>query len=213
MKPSTENILRWIAIVGCGGFGVWQLFDAIYDVLPWNGNWLGTLFVLTVQSLIAGPFLAVAYFCLRRQYRKLYLILGVVGAFALFVGLSVLPDQLGVERLFHDNRAQPGFGLVVMSIVVLCLFGPIFPAAWFYRFCHRLAYRATGGENGNARPPKTRATRWLVWLGLICVVILPVADSLFTFTRMLGDPTPTFSRDEVAGLFSRTAGMYAFGIS
>ncbi len=138
MNRYTKEILRWSAIVGFGGFGAWQLIDGRYGLMQWDGDWLGLLLRLTFNAIIAGPFLAVAYFCFRRQYRRLFLVLGVVGAFALFVSLVTLPEKLGIEKYFHDGMNadrmldQPWLGLIAMLYFLVSLFGPIVVAAWFY---------------------------------------------------------------------------------
>ena len=77
MKALAKEISRWGAIVASGGFGIWLLIDAGRDVMRWNWSRLGlTAFTLIPCLAVAAPFLAVAYICLRRQYRKLFLVLG-----------------------------------------------------------------------------------------------------------------------------------------
>lgn len=67
--------------------------------MRWNGSWLGLVFMLIVSLAIAAPFLAIAYTCLRRQYRKLSLVFGVIGCILIFAELSALPEQLGIFQV------------------------------------------------------------------------------------------------------------------
>ena len=133
-----------------------------------------------------APCLATAYFCLRREYRKLFLVLGVIGCIIIFFELFVLPERLGmfqfVDRL---DKNHPGFGFsfLTLPLVLLWFFGPIYATAWFYRCCYRLAYPATG------KRLKTRATRWLVWLGVLCLILPSMIALLVAFNRIQQSPT------------------------
>jgi hypothetical protein len=178
MKTLTKEILRWGVIAACGGYGVWQLVVAVRRCVGvrWNGDWYDGLafFVLILPLLRAAPFLAMAYLCLCRQYRKLFLVLGVVGAIIVFWEFMSLPEQLGLYQLMdhriHEDHALTFLGL---PLALLFLFGPAYAAAWFFRLCHRLAYPGTD------RRPKTRATGWLVWSGaaLLLTPVIMVAAS------------------------------------
>jgi hypothetical protein len=220
MKMCMENIVRWGAIVGCGGYGAWQLFDGRYGVMRWNGDWLGAFVLAIDHALIASPFLAVAYLCLCRQYRKLFLVVGVVGAIVLFGALMALPEWLGIEQYFRDNldsidkmRARPWLDFIAGPFFLLCLFGPIFAAAWFYRFCHRLAFRSPDdGGNGDKHAPKTQATRWLVWLGLLLVLLPPLVDLLVTFHSIAGSPTATVPPEPLNGWILMTVELCSLGV-
>ena len=168
MKSLAKEILRWVVIVASGGFGLWQVVEAGRGIMRWNGDWLDALVVLVFPLVAATPFLAVAYICLRRQYRKLFIVLGVIGSVAIYILLYTLPDWLGVHE-FIGNHIQKNHDLAFLAVplVFVLLFGPICLAAWFFRLCHRLAYPLPTW----ARTPKTRATRWLVWLGASLIVL------------------------------------------
>jgi hypothetical protein len=199
MKRYQGEIVRWAVIAVCGGYGTWELCYGRYGVLWWNGDWPSTLFLFGLHLLIAGPFLAVAYFCLRRQYRKLFLVLGVVGAVVLFGTLLMLPDRLGIGKYFHYNvatidqmHARPWLPFVALLYHLLSLFGPIVLAAWFYRLCHRWAYRRSDcGAEGRQPAPKTQATGWLVGLGLLCMLSPPMLGMIVSFNRIAASPTAT----------------------
>jgi hypothetical protein len=194
-KTFFKEILRLSVIAVSGGYGLWQLIDAGRRAvgMRWSGDWsdiLGFVVVL-MPLLVAAPFLAVSYICLRRQYRKLLIVLGVVGCFALFVELSALPEQLGMfqflDRHIHDNHEYAFLGL---PLGLLVLFGPIYAAAWFYRLCHRFAYPSKPRT-------RTRATRWLIWLGLLCMIAPPMIGMLVTFSKIMQSPDVAASSDSI----------------
>lgn len=194
-KSFVKEILRWLVIVTSGGYGVWQLLDASRRAIGmrWNGDWSDILgFIVPLMPLlVAAPFLAVSYICFRRQYRKLFIVLGVIGCIAVFAELSALPEQLGMfqfmDRHIHENHDYAFLGLPLAFLVV---FGPIYAAAWFYRLCQRLAYPD--------RPKtKTRATRWLIWLGLFCMIVPPMIGMLVTFNKMMQSPNAGVSSDSI----------------
>ncbi len=187
MKDNVNNfakeLLRWIAVVLAGGLGLWPLVDLGRVVLRGNHSWLGFIFVAVVSLLIASPFFAVAYFCLRRQYRKIFLVVGIVGSIFVFGGLMTLPRQLGLfEYLVRHERENPVYGLIGLPLALLALFGPAYAAGWFFQCCHNLAYP------GKIPAPKTEATRWLVCLGLICLVIPSLVAMFIGFNHMIRPP-------------------------
>jgi hypothetical protein len=163
MKPIVRALLRWVAIIATGGCGAWLLVDAVRcgRHLRLEGEWADVfaVFVPLFSVLRAAPCLATAYFCFRRQYRKIFLVVGIVGGLILFIELQALPEQLGwfqdMDRLIHRESGYGSFGL---PFALLMFFVPILAAAGFYRLCYWLAYPESRS--------KTRATRWLVWLGV-----------------------------------------------
>ncbi len=195
MKSFAKEALRWFVIVTSGGYGLWQLIDAGRRAIGmrWSGDGSDVFgfFVILMPLLVAAPCLAVAYSCLRRQYRRLFIVLGVIGCLAIFVGLSTLPEQLGMfqflDRQIHENHEYAFLGL---PFALLAVFGPIYVAAWFYRLCHRFAYPD--------RPrTKTRATRWLIWLGLFCMIVPPMMDLLVTFSKVTQSANVAVSLDSI----------------
>jgi NADH:ubiquinone oxidoreductase subunit 5 (subunit L)/multisubunit Na+/H+ antiporter MnhA subunit len=189
MKALAREILRWCVVAASGGYGAWQVVDVVWRVATrWKGGWFDALFVLLVPLLFAAPFLAVAYYCLRRQYRKLLLVLGAVGAVVLFGLLSMLPRQLGLfERMdacVRQNHAFAFFGLPLMLVVLL---GPIYAAAWFFRLCQRLAYCRTRSPEERATP-KTRPTHWLLCLGIV-LLMSPMIGMMFAFRAVVQSST------------------------
>ena len=218
MKTPAKEILRWCIIAASGGYGAWQLVYAGWRTATrWQGGWFDVFFFLLFPMLVAAPFLAIAYICLRRQYRNLFLVLGVVGAVALFGLLMALPDHLGIERYFHDNvhdidtmRAHPWLDFLAGPFFLLCLFGPIYAAAWFYRLCRYLAYRGSPGWEERIRV-KTRATRWLVWLGVSCMLLPATVGMIITFNRVVQSPNTPVSSELVASSLDWIIGFTTIG--
>ncbi len=190
IRTLAKEILRWGVIAATGGYGVWLLVGIGHGVVRWSGDWFFEAFSLIFSLLFVGPFLAVAYFCLRRQYRKLSLVLGVIGTIVIFGGLWALPERLDVFHFMERHtREHDALAVLGLPLCLLLLFGPAYAAAWFYRFCHRLAYPGTG------KRPKTRATRWLVWLGLLCMILLPMIHMLITLNSIMQTPKAPSTHD------------------
>ena len=184
IKTYSQEFLRWGSIVVFGGYGAWTFLTWGCSVVDgWNGNWLGVLISLICPGLIAIPCLIIAYICFRRQYRKLFLLLGVVGCFVIYFELLSLPGQLGLyEYLDHDmhnmgaGRRSEWLSFIALPALLVFLFVPIYLAAWFFRICNRLAYP----NILSSTKPKTCATHWLVSLG-VCLLVLPLLAMTLTF--------------------------------
>ncbi len=142
MQTRTKEILRWIAIVVFGGFGIWtSVCASCLVIMPTDSNLVGSLFALSFLVLFAAPFYAVAYTCLRRQYRELFNILGVVGAIVVF-GVLSLPNHWLLNEFFVQRIDQsPWFAFLGLPVSLLCLFAPFYGATWFFRFCRHLTQR------------------------------------------------------------------------
>ena len=156
MKANAKEILRWTAIAIFGGFGIWALVSGGYPVITHiKGDWLDALFALAFVALFATPFLVVAYVCLRRQYRELFTVLGVVGAIVVFGVLVALPHRLHILDFFvrhgEDLPWVAGLGLPVSLIFLVT---PFYAAAWVLRVCCRLAQRP---NKRSSEPPPANA--------------------------------------------------------
>lgn len=205
MNTQAKEILRWAAIVLFGGYGVLQLIEAGYLAAESPSDGFALEFSV-FGGLFALPFLAVAYFCLRRQYRQLYLVLGAVGCLAIFVALSVLPTLLGVSEFIRRHEQENhAFGIFFLPLVLLTLFVPVYAAAWFYRFCHRFAY-----PNADKKP-KTRATRWLVWLGIVSAALPPMVGMCMTFRQITQSPNAPVPPETASHLFNWTTSLVLIG--
>jgi hypothetical protein len=186
MKIPAKEILRWFAIAAATGCGLWQLVEAGRGVMRGGGSWFGAVVMLIVSLAIAAPLLAAAYICFRRRYRELFLVLGVIGCILVFAELSALPEQLGIwEFLSRRIDEHREYAFLALPLALLLLFFPIYTVAGFYRLCHRLAYP------GTAKKSRTRATRWLIWLGVFCLVVFPMVAMLVTFCHMMHSGTPS----------------------
>jgi hypothetical protein len=184
VKPIIGEILRWGVIVACGGCGLWMLLSGVRGIVTSrNGSWFGLLLMLPIFILGVAPLLAVAYICLRRQYRKLFIVVGVIGSILVFGELMALPRQLGLDDyVVRRTLDKPLLGLLGLPLGILFLFGPIYAAACFYRLCQYMAYPEMRGRG--TRRPKTRATGWLIWLGVF-VLVLPMLGMLLLFSLRL----------------------------
>jgi hypothetical protein len=214
MKRCLAEIARWAAIVVCGGYGTWQLAVGGYYALRKCDDWAAMFFLIAVSAIIAAPCIAVAYLCFRRQYRKLFLVVGVVGMVVLYFGLLALPGSLGIDRYLRDNldnveqmHARPWLDLAFGVYCIGSLAVAILAAAWFYRFCHGLAYRGLDGS-----PRKTRATRWLIWLGILCMIVPTWIGVFSTFSGALDSPPPAVSSTKIADWFVWTQLFFMLGI-
>jgi uncharacterized membrane protein len=67
--------------------------------MHFDGSWFGLIFTLSFLVFFPAPFYIVAYICFRRRYRELYSVLGVIGAFVVFVMLMSLPRQLHLSSI------------------------------------------------------------------------------------------------------------------
>lgn len=205
MKTLAKEILRWGVIAASGSCGIWQLIETGRRCIDmrWSGDGYDVLafFVLIIPLFLATPCLAVTYICLRRQYRKLLLVLGGIGSLAIFVEASLLPEQLGlyqlVDRHIHENH---DFAFLGLPLCLLMLFGPIYGATWFFRLCHRLAFPIPEW----AKPPRTRATHWLIWVGgsfVLLPLIMGAATMLTTAMLAVKSPNQPISQDSFHSLF------------
>jgi hypothetical protein len=123
LKKHASEILRWSAVALFGEFGVWQLSEIRRDVVAgWNGNLSGALFGLIFSAVIAAPLLAVAYICFRRQYRSLFILLGILGSILVYVEVVSLPFQLGLfgyfDRHAHDSPLVAVLGLPLGLVLI-----------------------------------------------------------------------------------------------
>ncbi len=216
MKSHAEEILRWVTILVCAGGSAWQLAASRYALMGWNSDWLTKLFQFSIHALLAGPFLAGIYFCFRREYRKLFLVLGAVGAIFLFCIFMALPERLGIDRYFENSlsnlekvRVRSWINFLAGPYYVLAMFGPIIIAAWFYRVCRYLAYHKLHIlKEGEPHDPKTRSTRWLLWVGVLCMMLPSVAGLFITFNNI----TSAYSPDQMDEWLYWTVGLGNIGI-
>jgi hypothetical protein len=181
MKPLAKEILRWAAIVASGGCGLWILAPTGLSVLRWNGGWFSFL-ILFLSLVFAAPCFAVACICWRRQYRKLFMVLGVVGSIAVFGECLLLPGQFGIYEFFGSHaRENPAIGILGLPLSLLFLFGPAYAAGWFFDLCHRLAYPRPPW----CKRPKTQSTRWLVWSGAGLILLFLAIGTITMLTAAL----------------------------
>jgi hypothetical protein len=208
MKTLAKEILRWAVIAASGGYGAWQLIDAGRHVIRWDGGVFGLLFMFIIDLMIAAPFLAVATICLCRQYRKLFLVLGVMGSVVVFVQLTVLPEQFGIFKIMDRCMIEnPDFGFLGLPVGLLIVFVPIYGTAWFYRACHRLAYPLPAG----VRRPRTQANRGLVWLGALCLVVPPTVAAIVALIHAMHSPSIPACPESIGNEYRQVIGLAVIG--
>lgn len=192
MRLRGQELLRWTAILLCGGFGLWQLWGIGRSFLTGGprdafGSFFLLLLLAFALSLMAASLL-IAYFAFRRQYRKLFYVLAVLGSIVVFVFLTDLPGLLGLYEYFdHHIRVHggppPRSAALLLAILVL----PIAGTAGFFRLCRRLI------EGKTAQPAsRTRATRWLVVLGACLMLssgLVVLVDMLLALDNLTTNPS------------------------
>jgi len=131
-----KSFIRWFAIAGFGGYGVYSFVDGILHVstkpdVHWAGFWF---FLLPFMLVYCGLFIATAYFILRRQYRHLCTLISALVAVIVFGLLISLPDRFGVrERLFDWTQESPWVVVIAFPVSLAALFIPFYVARWAYR--------------------------------------------------------------------------------
>ncbi|MGA2871359.1 MAG: hypothetical protein ABSF34_19630 [Verrucomicrobiota bacterium] len=99
------------------------------------------------------PFYIVAYYCVRREYRKIFHVLGVVGAVVVCGVLMDLPFRRPVMDFFVNHTEEyPWLVFLGLPVSLLFLFGPFYAAGWFYRLCNRLAQPRAGEGLESLKP-------------------------------------------------------------
>ena len=142
MNTRVKEILRWLAIVGFGGFALYMSIYFGYYVVtqPHQFDWVMVTFGLAILILLSSPFYTVAYICFRRQYRQLFKVAGVVGAIVVYGEINSLLRHWHLLEFRPIEVSEPplhALGRVAVNLLVAL--GPLFAAAWIYRFCDRLA--------------------------------------------------------------------------
>ena len=129
-------LLRWLAIAGFGGYGIYTLIASLLHVLAqpdvhWAVFWF---FLLPFMLVYCGLFIATAYFILRRQYRDLCTLVSALAAVVVFGVLISLPENFGVQERLHDwGKDSPWVILIALPVSLAALFIPFYAARWAYR--------------------------------------------------------------------------------
>jgi len=134
-----KEILRWLAIALFGGLALFLSIGLSYEIITHLPiDWIMAL-VLAFVILIISQFYRVAYICFRRQYRQLFKVAGVIGAIVVFGEIQSLLRRWHLEL----HPIEPSDSLLAalghLFVDLLITLGPLFVAAWLYRFCDRLA--------------------------------------------------------------------------
>jgi hypothetical protein len=137
-----KDMLRWVAALAFGGFGIYQLVGLVPIVAKWNGSWFSLCSgAFSILSLVVVP-LMLGYVTFRRRYHELCSVLAMLGAIAAWSVLMDLPRRLHwYEFISGPLMDTPLMIFPNLGLSLLFLFGPFYAAASFYRFCMRLAAR------------------------------------------------------------------------
>ena len=135
---NAKMLLRWSAITGFGGYGVYSLITGLlpFSPLP-DGQWgMFCFFFLPLVLAYSGPFIATAYFILRRQYRHLCTLIAGLAAIIFFGTLILITERLHVteslESLNVWGKDFPWIALA-LSVSIAQIVIPFYAAGWAYR--------------------------------------------------------------------------------
>ena len=153
MKQNLIEALRWSIVLLCGAFGVWTiLHDGYFYLQRHSGEGVVSHLGVLAIVLLAGIPLLIAYMAFNRQYYNLVTVFAVIGAVIVCGSLLSLPRRFGIQEfLSHHQEQMPWLIIVELPVSLICLFGPFYAAAWFFRLCHRLATRHFYGATPKSR--------------------------------------------------------------
>ena len=153
-NPDIKAIVRWLGVVGLGGFAAWMTVSVLYGIWSrFDGEWLAPLFVLTAFATCIFPLYATAYICYRRRYRQLYRVVGLVAAMIVFDVSMLLSRQLQQwwdERYLRPElndplHITPWVHVVGLPLALACLLVPFWAAARTYRLFERFTKEPAEG--------------------------------------------------------------------
>ena len=129
-------LLRWAAIGGLGGYGVYTLIAGlVYSATRPDVNWaVFWFFVLPFTLVCSGVLIAPAWFLLRRQYPNLCILAATLASLATFLLLFSLPEDLGLSERIRSWSIESGWGMVLgFPYSLATLIVPFYVARWVYR--------------------------------------------------------------------------------
>ena len=139
-----NNLLRWLAIAGLGGCGVYPLVDGIlHGFAKPDADWVVLwFFIIPFAIVYCGLFITPAYFIFRRQYRQLRTFISALAAVIVCGVLLSLPVWLGVYEYFSDwGKVSRWVNIIALPVGFAALLIPFYAAGWVYRrlqeFCSR----------------------------------------------------------------------------
>jgi hypothetical protein len=141
-EMKAKELLRWIATLTFGSLGIYGLVELLPFVAKWNGDILHLAVTVWMIFLLVVIPTMLAYLIFRRRYHGICSVLAMLGAIVVWGVLMDLPRRWH----WHEFISRPMFdspllGLVSLGLSLLFLLGPFYGAAWFFRFCMRLAAR------------------------------------------------------------------------
>lgn len=148
-------LIRWLAITGLGGYGIYSLVHIFLNVLSqpgldWAAFWL---FDVPFIALFCGLFLAPTYFLLRQQYRHLCTFVSGLAAVIVFGFLISLPEHFGLFDRFsppRDLTLEPPWRILLifvgLPLSIAALWIPFYSAGWTFRRGQAFLFRFLHAE-------------------------------------------------------------------
>lgn len=157
MNNVTKERLRWTAVVCVGGYGSFQLLASLRFMLSRpEKDWVFLLvFGIPTVLLVYGPLVLAAYFCGRRRYRTVLLMLSGVLAVQVFLFLGGLPVRSGFDHWLFSPEIAIGHWwspLLVIVAGLVSLIVPFYVARWVFRLGLRTADRHFPTSSTPPRP-------------------------------------------------------------
>jgi hypothetical protein len=139
---NAKELLRWIAALTFGGLGIYALVEMLPSLKRWDGGMLHLAVIIWMLCLCVVVPLMLAYTIFRRRFHEVCSVLAMLGAILVWSVLIDLPRRLHWHEWFSGSLMDsPILVFPSLGLSLLFLFGPFYGAAWFYRFCMRLAAR------------------------------------------------------------------------
>ena len=128
-------MLRWLAITGFGGYGIYALVVGIlqfYVRTEAVRSAFGILLFVLIQ-LPSVVSIAISYFTFRRQYRQLFTLLCATASVVVFGFIMALPNMLGLRQLLKMWSDSPWILFLELPVGLATLIMPFYGASWTYR--------------------------------------------------------------------------------
>jgi len=144
-------LLRWLAIAGFGGYGIYTLAAGILTQPGVHWAWF-CFFFIPFMLVYSGLFIAIAYFVLRRQYRYLGTLISGLTAVVVCCMLFSLECWLDVDKHLYDwSKDSPWVIVIALPVSLATLFIPFYAARWAYR---RLQAFLSSHVHENTKPER-----------------------------------------------------------
>lgn len=136
-------MLRWLAITGFGGYGIYALVVGILQFYV-RTEAVRSAFDFLIFVIIQLPSLvsiAISYFTFRRQYRQLFTLLCAVASVVVFCFIMALPNMLGLRQVLKMWSDSPWILFLELPVGLATLIMPFYGASWAYRRAQAIVAR------------------------------------------------------------------------